>query len=612
MMARLRQNLHKTRTFLRETWVLARPYWVSDERWAACGLLAIIVGLNLGAVYLSVLFNDWNNLFYTALQNKDIPAFFHQMFRFSWLAGLSIAVAVYNMYLNLMLQIRWRRWLTERYLEDWMADQAYYRLQVASGGTDNPDQRIADDLRSFVDTTLQLSLGLLSAVVTLVSFVGILWGLSGDLTIPLGGVTVTIPGYMVWVAVLYALLGSGLTQVIGRPLARLNFQQQRFEADFRFSLVRLRENAEGVALYRGEMPEMATFRGCFGNVVGNWLAIMTCRKRLTWFTNGYTQVAIIFPYLVAAPRYFSGAMELGGLMQTADAFSQVQSSLSWFVDAYVSVAEWRATVDRLTSFRGSIAAARAAAMFSPGVAREVTPGRVLTLDDLTLTLPPAGAAPVPAVAGAALTPLFAPDAVPAAAVPVPLLHAQGLFRPGEAVLISGPSGSGKSTLFRALAGLWPYGSGRIGLPGDARLMFLPQKPYLPIASLHAAVCFPAPADRFTAGEVREVLVACGLPALADRLDQIDHWAQRLSPGEQQRLAIARALLQRPDWLFLDEATASCDPATEAMLYGLLRQRLPGTTVISIGHRAVLASFHDRCLVMVMGADGVARLAPATL
>jgi len=601
MVARFKHNLHMTKLFLHEMWVLARPYWVSEDRWAAWALLAVIVGLNLGYVYLSVIFNDWNNLFFNSLQNKNSDEFFHQMFRFCWIAALFIGIAVYQMYLNLMLQIRWRRWLTERYLEDWMADQAYYRLQVASQGTDNPDQRIADDLQSFVEATLRLSLGLLSAVVTLFSFVGILWTLSGDLPISLGGVTVTIPGYMVWVALLYAVLGSLLTQMIGRPLARLNFQQQRFEADFRFSLVRLRENAEGVALYQGERPELATFRDRFGNIVGNWLAIMTCRKRLTGFNTGYTQVAIIFPYLVAAPRYFSGAMELGGLMQTADAFGQVQSSLSWFVDAYVSLADWRATVNRLTSFRASIAAARAAALLNPEIIRAVSPSQLLTLDAVTVALPPAGSAPIPAAPGAATTTLPT-ETEPSleSQASTPLLRAEVVFKPGESVLISGPSGSGKTTLFRVLAGLWPYGNGRVCLPADARPLFLPQKPYLPIGSLRAAVCFPSSVDQFSTAEINETLVACGLPALAGRLEQIDHWAQRLSPGEQQRLAFARVLLHRPNWLFLDEATAACDPATEAALYGMLRKRLPEATIISIGHRAILASYHDRCLEIQKG------------
>ena len=564
------------KSFLNETWTLARPYWVSEERGAAWALAVALVGLNLGLVFLNVMFNDWNALFYNSLQDKDTGAFFHQMFRFSWLAAAFIAVAVYQIYLNQMLQIRWRRWLTDRYLQDWLSGQAYYRLQTGGGPTDNPDQRIADDLQMFVEATLRLTLGLLSAVVTLVSFLGILWSLSGDLTIPLGGTaSVTIPGYMVWVALVYAALGSGLTQVIGRPLARLNFQQQRFEADFRFSLARLRENAEGVALLAGEGPELAAFRERFGHVVANWWGIMRCRKRLTWFTAGYAQIAIIFPYLVAAPRYFSGAIELGGLMQTANAFGQVQESMSWFVDAYVSVAEWRATVERLTSFRAALHAAHAAALLSPGVARSERPDDVLTVEGVTLALP--GGAP--------------------------LLRADLTLAAGEPVLITGASGSGKSTLFRALAGLWPYGSGRIGLPAGARLMFLPQKPYLPIASLAAAVSYPAPADTYPPEALAEALAAVGLPALAGRLDEVDHWAQRLSPGEQQRLAVARALLLRPDWLFLDEATAACDPATEAALYRLVRERLPGATVISIGHHLSLEGVHRRALTVRPDAAG---------
>ena len=555
------------RTFVKDTWGLARPYWFSEERWAGRGLLLVIIGLSLGQVWLNVVFNDWNGLFYNALQDKNLDEFYHQMERFCMLAAIFIVIAVYQVYLNQMLQIRWRRWLTDRYLEDWLAEQAYYRLQIGGGPTDNPDQRIADDLDQFVESTLRLTLGLLSAVVTLVSFLGILWGLSGDLVVPLwGGLSVTIPGYMVWIALIYAAIGSGLTQLIGRPLARLNFQQQRFEADFRFSLVRLRENAEGVALYRGEAVELATFRERFSHVVANWWGIMRCRKRLTWFTSGYAQAAVVFPYLVAAPRYFSGAIELGGLMQTANAFGQVQESLSWFVDAYVSVAEWRATVDRLTHFHTAVHAARAAARLDPTI-RRGQDGATLVLDGLTLTRPDGA----------------------------PLVAADHRFAPGEAVLITGESGSGKSTLFRALAGLWPHGSGRIGLPAGARLLFLPQKPYLPIGTLARAVAYPAADGDYDPAALAEVLTAVGLPALAGRLDEVDHWGQRLSPGEQQRLAIARALLARPDWLFLDEATSACDGPAEARLHALLRQRLPHTTLISIGHRPSLAGHHERRL-----------------
>ena len=571
------------KNFIRDAWILARPYWVSDECWGAWALLVVIVGLNLALVALNVLFNDWNNLFYNALQERNTEAFFHQMFRFTWLAALFIIVGVYQVYLNLMLQIRWRRWLTDRYLEDWLADRAYYHLQLQNGNTDNPDQRIADDLQMFVDQTLRLTLGLLSAVVTLVSFLGILWNLSGAVTLSLGTFgELTISGYMVWVALIYAILGSGLAQVIGGKLARLNFDQQRYEADFRFSLVRLRENAEGVALYRGEAAELQAFRARFGWVVANWLGIMACRKRLTWFTAGYAQGAVIFPYLVAAPRYFSEAIELGGLMQTANAFGQVQESLSWFVEAYVSLAEWRATVERLTSFRAAIQAGLSKTPEPLAVTAQGSgqggggQASALTLEGVTLTLPLNG--PV----------LFTADLTLIA---------------GESVLISGPSGCGKSTLFRTLAGLWPYGTGRVSMPEGARLLFLPQKPYLPIATLHAATAFPAAPATFDAAAVRLALEDVGLAALTDRLDHVEHWGQMLSPGEQQRLAVARALLHRPDWVFLDEATAACDGANEARLYRVLRARLPGVTIISIGHRAGLAAFHDRHLEIAAAEDG---------
>ncbi|CAK0778278.1 vitamin B12/bleomycin/antimicrobial peptide transport system ATP-binding/permease protein [uncultured Gammaproteobacteria bacterium] len=556
------------KSFLGDSWVLARPYWVSEERWPARGLLAAVIGLNLALVYLNVLFNDWNNLFYNAMQDKDIEAFWHQLFRFSWLAFLFIATAVYQLYLTQMLQIRWRRWLTERTLAEFLADHTYYRFQFLGQATDNPDQRIAEDLRLFVYYTLDLSLGLLSSVVTLVSFVTILWGLSGSLAFSLGGFDIEIPGYMVWVALVYSAAGTWLTHVVGRSLAGLNFNQQRYEADFRFSLVRLRENAEGVALYRGEQRERDHLSARFAQVVTNWWGIMRCRKRLTWFTSGYTQVAIIFPFLVSAPRYFSGAIQLGGVMQISSAFGQVQTALSWFVEAYVNVAEWRAAVTRLTSFHAAIATIRAAGTLNPAITVETGPDQNLGLHALRLDLPGGGSLVEPGT----LT-----------------------IEPGQWLLITGPSGSGKSTLFRAIAGLWPFGCGRITLPQTKRVLFLPQKPYLPIGPLRAAVAFPTAAEQFSDAALAEALTVCGLPALVDRLDESDHWALRLSPGEQQRLAFARAVLHRPDWLFLDEATAACDAATEARLYTVVRERLPTTMVVSIGHRAALAEWHGRSL-----------------
>ena len=580
---------HQSHAFLRAVWILARPYWFSQERWAARGLLLAIISLDLGLVFINVLLNEWNNLFYNSLQERDAAVFTEQIIRFSFLAAIYIVMAVYNLYLNQMLHIRWRRWLTENYLKDWLAEQTYYRLSFNTPPTDNPDQRIADDIRIFVSLTLSLSLGLLSALVTLGSFLAILWELSGALTLPDWAGGWAVPGYLVWVALLYAIVGTALTHWIGKPLSQLNFDQQRYEADFRFSLVRLRENAEGVALYGGEADESRAFRLRFGSVVRNWWSIMRCQKRLTWFTSGYAQVAVIFPYVVVAPRYFSGAIQLGGLMQTASAFRQVQESLSWFIDFYVKLAEWRATVERLTGFQSAIAATHAATHQASSLHRDHSAAAALICDALTLTRPHS------------LTHSG-----------TPLLQADLHIPAGARVLISGASGSGKSTLFRALAGLWPFGSGAIHLPAGARLLFLPQKPYLPIAPLRSVVTYPAGESGFDDTHVHEALCACGLPALAEDLDATAHWEQCLSPGEQQRIAFARALLLRPDWLFLDEATSALDAGWESTLYQLLRQRLPDTTVISIGHRASLTAFHDQHLRVAIDVSDTQQASPARL
>ncbi|MBP2291700.1 ABC transporter ATP-binding protein/permease [Azospirillum rugosum] len=563
--------------FLKDVWTLTRPYWSSEERWAARGLLAVIVALNLGVVFITVQLTEVNGDIFNALQEKDQGAFVHQLLLFGGLALAYIAVAVYRLYLNQMLQIRWRRWLTERYLGDWMAGQTYYRLQVTGNGTDNPDQRIAEDLRGFVQLTLSLTLGFLTNLVTLISFLAMLWSLSGSLTVPLFGMEVAIPGYMVWVALLYAVGGTWLAHKIGRPLARLNFDQQRYEADFRFALVRLRENAESIALQGGEAQERRRFTERFARVVDNWWSIMRTQKGLVWFTSAYGQVAIIFPLLVAAPRYFSGAVPLGALMQTSQAFGQVQEALSWFIDGYVSLTDWHATTSRLIGFHRAVEELRETTRTAPQIARAAGPDAALRVEDLDLALPQD---------------------------PAPLLRADLTVQPGERVLVTGASGSGKSTLFRAVAGIWPFGRGRVGLPSGAEAMFLPQKPYMPIGSLRAAVTYPSAPDAFAGEAVREALEAVGLPALADRLDEDDHWAQRLSGGEQQRVAFARALLHKPDWLFLDEATSACDPETEARLYTLLAERLPGTTVLSIGHRTSLTAFHDRRVEVRRGEDGV--------
>jgi len=563
------------RRFAREAWRLLVPYWRSDERWRAFGLLAAIVLLNLGAVYILVLLNAWNRGFYDALQQRDAGAFARQLERFCVLAAAFIVSAVYRQYLTQVLEMRWRQWLTHHFLRDWLAGGAYYRLERAGRETDNPDQRIAEDLRAVAGGTLGLATGLLNAVVTLVSFIGILWALSGPLAIPLGRTTLTIPAYMVWAAVLYAIVGSILTHRVGRPLVRLHASQQRREADFRFGLVRLRETAEEVALYRGEALEQRGLRVRFARIVDNWWDILRAQKRLTWFTTGYGQAANVFPILVAAPRYFAGAIQLGELMQIASAFGRVQDALSWFVDSYGQLAEWKASVVRVLAFADGMRGHAAEATRDEGI-RTVTDSP----DEIAL-------------AGVDIT-------VPAGA---PLLRdVNAVIRRGERVLLAGPSGSGKSTIFRAIAGLWPYGAGEIRRPGTGDMLFLPQRPYLPIGSLRQAVAYPADPASVGDAAIVAALRRCRLDKLVDRLDDEQHWAQVLSPGEQQLLALARALLHAPRWLFLDEATSALDEATEEHVYRELGRKLPYTTIVSIAHRPGVAAYHDRHLVLVPNGD----------
>jgi len=561
--------MKKKTTFVRDLWALLQPYWKSEERGRAWLLLLANIGLILVTVYVTVLFNQWYNAFYNALQAKAQAEFFHQLGRFCVLAAIYILIAVYRIYLNQMLQIRWRRWLTDRYLSDWLRDRNYYRMQLKDAGTDNPDQRIAEDFRLFVDESLSLGLGFLNAAVTLGSFVAILWSLSGSLEIPLGGTTYVIYGYMVWVAIVYAIAGTWLTHKIGKPLILLNFNQQKYEADFRYNLVRFRENCEGVALYRGEEDELRGFRARFNAVFENWWAIMKRQKLLTFLTAGYSQAAVIFPFVVGAPRFFSGAIQLGGLVQISNSFGQVQGALSWFIDAYTNFASWKASVDRLISFHNAVVRAQEENRAGLGLARVADEKNTdLVASNLELELPTGRML----LAGINIT-----------------------VESGDHLLIIGPSGSGKSTLFRAIAGIWPFGAGQVRLPCDFRALFLPQRPYFPLGTLRQMVTYPGAPDTFTDAQVRAALEATDLGGLTERLDEQQNWAQQLSGGEQQRVAIARALLHRPGWLFLDEATSALDEPSQAQMYQLIRDSLKDTTIISIAHRKALADFHGKVL-----------------
>jgi putative ATP-binding cassette transporter len=570
------------RTFLGNVWKLTAPYWRSEEKWRAWALLVAIVSLSLSTVYLLVLLNDWNRQFFNALEQKDEEDFFVLLLYFCFIAAVYIAAVVYETYLEQSLQMRWRIWLSRQYLDDWLGKQVYYRIELDHRGTDNPDQRIAEDLRLFTSGTLSLVLGLIREAVTLASFAVILWNLSGALPLKLGGSEISVPGYLLWAALLYALVGSVLTHFVGRRLIGLNFQQERYEADFRYSLVRLRENAEGVALYRGEGPEKGHLLDRIEWIRRNWWQLMHYTKRLNMFTVGYNPVAIVFPYFVAGHRYFSGAVPLGGLTQIAGAFGQVQSSLSWFVNNYSTLANWKASVDRLLTFHRALEDAAAELARHDTIEVQRDGGKSVRAEGLDLALPNGRTI----LADTAFT-----------------------IEPGERLLITGPSGSGKSTLFRALAGIWPYGHGRVRVPAEARVLFLPQKPYIPIGTLRNAVAYPGTESDFPDDAIRAALDTVKLEDLTPRLDERQNWSMQLSGGEQQRLALARALLHRPDWLFLDEATAALDEATERHLYEALAARLPRSTVVSIAHRPTVAAYHQRRLALTPAGDRM-RLAPA--
>ena len=566
--------------FAARVWALSAPYFRSDQKWKARGLLAAIVLLNLGAVYMLVLINDWNRVFYDALQNKDAKVFWEQLARFTYLAFAFIIISVYRFYLTQLLEVRWRAWMTADYLQRWLSGQAFYRLELAryaglgAAGTvqsDNPDQRIQEDINLFTSYSITLSMGLLNAVVTLISFVGILWGLSGEFAFTLGGSSYSVPGFMVWMALLYCIAGSVITHYIGRPQIRLNFLQQRYEADFRHHLVRVREYSEAIALDKGEPVERGHLDTRFSKVLANYLQLIKKQKNLIWFTTFFGQAAVVFPFVVAAPRFFSGAIQLGQLMQIATAFGRVQDALSWLVDNYSQLAAWRATTDRLTSFEDNISAlsqqTRAqAAINSIATGVSLPNAAALSASGLNVKLP----------TGATL---LADVALRADA--------------GDRVLIKGPSGSGKSTLFRALAGIWPFATGHAKLPFGT--MFIPQRPYFPDGSLRDALAYPDPAAQYSDEALKQALNDALLPQLASRLDEHDAWTQKLSGGEQQRLAIARVLLKKPAWVLADEATSALDEAAEKTLYDKLQAQVAaaGGGLVSIAHRPAVAAFHNR-------------------
>ena len=559
------QNFTLSKQFFRDVWYLTKSYWQSEEKKKAFFLLTCIVGLTLAIVYMLVLLNRWNNSFYSALQNYQTDLIFDELIHFTYLAFIYIILAVYSYYLQQVLILNWRRWLTERFIEIWLKNKTYYNLQMFGKDTDNPDQRISEDVRLFVEMTLSFAIGLLKSVTTLASFVVILYELSGSLKFTLFGQRWEISGYLFWAAFFYSILGTWVTHLVGRKLVKLNFIQQRYEADFRFAMIRLRESSESVAFYRGEAQEGRVFKERFTLLLDNFWKIITKQKQLVWLNSGYSQIAIIFPFVAAMNRYLAKEFTLGGLMQVASAFGRVQDSLSYFVDTYSSLATWQSVVMRLTYFGRHMQEVSAdAERFH--LDRFVAAGEVRA-ENMQVDLPDG-------------TPL--------------LKDVTFTLEPGANVLIKGVSGSGKSTLLRAIAGIWPYVEGTIALPEQEKLMFIPQKPYLPLGSLREALLYPG--NKPVSDEVLIALMEqCQIGYLQDKLDIVADWSHVLSVGEQQRLAFVRAHIQESLWLFLDEATSALDEETEAKMYTLVGERLPATTIVSIGHRSTLNKYHQHIL-----------------
>lgn len=559
------QNFSLSRQFFKDVWLLTKSYWQSEEKKKACFLLACILALTLGIVYMLVLLNQWNNSFYSALQNYETEKIFDELIHFSWLAAIYIVLAVYSYYLQQMLILNWRRWLTVRFLDIWLKNKTYYNLQMFGKDTDNPDQRISEDVRLFVEMTLSFTIGIIKSLCTFASFVFILYKMSGPLSFTVFGTTLTIQGYLFWAALIYSIIGTYITHLVGRKLVQLNFVQQRYEADFRFSMIRLRESAESVAFYRGEQQEAGVFKNRFKLLLDNFWRLVNKQKQLVWLNSGYSQIAIIFPFVAAMNRYLNREFTLGGLMQVSNAFGYVQSSLSYFIDMYTAIAQWQAVVMRLTYFGNRMQeVAQDADRFH--LERFATSKKV-SADAMQVNLPDG-------------TPL--------------LEKITFSLNQGENVLIKGISGSGKSTLLRAIAGIWPFVEGKINLPERDQLMFIPQKPYIPLGTLREALLYPG-SKPVSDDELRLLLVRCQIGYLQDKLDLTADWSHVLSVGEQQRLAFVRAHIQQPIWLFLDEATSALDEETEAKMYSLLAEFLPMTTVVSVGHRSTLNKYHQKVL-----------------
>jgi putative ATP-binding cassette transporter len=563
--------------FLRQLGALTKLFWRSTEAPRAFLILAITIALEFATVWGNVRLSDVQKNLFDSFQDKQMAPFLSAIVTFLGVAALFVVTSSFRIWVRAALEIQWREWLTDYFLKRWISSQAYTQIELHRKATDNPDQRIAEDVRDYVASALGLSLSLLSAIATLVSFAAILWNLSEQWRFSWNGEELRIPGLMMWVAIAYALLAIWITHLVGRPLVSIQFDRQRFEADFRFSLARFRENVEEVALANGERGERRNAAARFRNVAENWWQLIRAQRNLAIFTGGIGQANSIMPYLIAAPAFFAGQLTLGAVVQTQIAYGQVSGSLTWFVNAYQEIARWRANIERLVTLLAEIDATEADYAKKERVEVVRTEAPDLRLDGLRVERPDGSTI----VDGA-----------------------DARIAPGERIVVYGPTGSGKGMLLRAIAGIWRFGKGRIEIPLRARKLMLTERPYMPIGTLREALTYPDPFDTYSEEDARAALEAVDLHALAARLDESDHWGQHLSGGEQQRLGIARALLQKPDFLFLDEATSALDETCERKLYAVLRERLPDTGVVSIAYRPAVEQLHDRRWTMVPGAAGM--------
>lgn len=553
------------------TWTLIKAYWQSKEKVSAYLFTAFILFVTIVLVGFEVVFNYWYNYFYNALQAYNVHGVVRLVIIFFILAGFFIVLSVYRYYISQLFALRWRRWLTDQLVSRWMQRRGYYYLEAFDEKTDNPDQRIQEDAGTLIINSIDLTVGLVTAITTFPAFVYILWTLSGVLSIPLGSLgTLHIHGYLVWVSVIYNFIGTLIIFKIGRPLISLNFEQQRREATFRYAAMDLRSHAENIALYRGEHHQQNILQRLFSRVLENWYFIILRQKLLLWFTGGFNQTAVLLPLIVALPNYFSKVFLLGGLIQSIRAFTSVQDSLSYLVNAYTQIAQWKAISQRLTTFLNHLNESENKAEKEDKVVFQHHPENNIVTKDITIKTP---------------------------RHELLLENINQDFIHGKNYLIKGPSGIGKSTFIRMLAGIWPFASGEVVLPQDKRMMFLPQKSYMPIGTLAEAILFPDKRDPDLEKNLENVLRECHLSSFVPRLNETANWSEQLSPGEQQRVSFARILLHKPDWAFLDETTSMLDTANEEYLYDLLKTKLPHCSLVSVGHNPNLDKYHDHVIDM---------------